>query len=158
MAMLRIDLRQVQGAPVETVGTLDPADPALDGLQFTLAGPVDVAGTLRRTEEDDFYWRGQLRARVVGECRRCLGAVEQLVDEPVEVVYSGNPDLLEDPSVYPLDAKATAIELAGAIREELVLRVSAFPLCRPECKGLCVTCGADLNAGPCACTAPGSTN
>jgi uncharacterized protein len=25
------------------------------------------------------------------------------------------------------------------------------PLCRPDCAGLCPTCGADLNQGPCQC-------
>ena len=24
-------------------------------------------------------------------------------------------------------------------------------LCKEDCKGLCPTCGADLNEGPCAC-------
>jgi uncharacterized protein len=23
------------------------------------------------------------------------------------------------------------------------------PLCRPDCRGLCTRCGADLNEGPC---------
>jgi uncharacterized protein len=23
------------------------------------------------------------------------------------------------------------------------------PLCRPDCRGLCASCGADLNDGPC---------
>jgi uncharacterized protein len=23
------------------------------------------------------------------------------------------------------------------------------PLCRPDCRGLCAQCGADLNQGPC---------
>jgi uncharacterized protein len=26
------------------------------------------------------------------------------------------------------------------------------PLCRPDCQGLCVSCGKDLNLGACGCT------
>ena len=37
------------------------------------------------------------------------------------------------------------------ILPELALEVPAFVLCRDDCAGLCPTCGADLNAGPCAC-------
>jgi uncharacterized protein len=84
--------------------------------------------------------------------------VEQVLDEAVEVVFSADPDLLDDPSVYPLDVRASTVDLGQAVREELVLRVETFPLCRPDCAGLCPTCGADLNAGPCGCTAPGLTN
>ena len=43
------------------------------------------------------------------------------------------------------------LDLTGVIREELVLDVPTLVLCREDCAGLCPTCGADLNAGPCAC-------
>ena len=46
---------------------------------------------------------------------------------------------------------ALQIDLTGVVREELALEVPAFVLCREDCAGLCPTCGADLNAGPCAC-------
>ena len=26
------------------------------------------------------------------------------------------------------------------------------PLCKPDCKGLCPSCGKDLNLGACGCT------
>ena len=32
-----------------------------------------------------------------------------------------------------------------------LLVAPAFVLCREDCKGLCANCGADLNAGACAC-------
>jgi uncharacterized protein len=37
------------------------------------------------------------------------------------------------------------------IREELILAVPEYVLCREECRGLCPRCGKDLNEGPCAC-------
>jgi uncharacterized protein len=63
-----------------------------------------------------------------------------------------DPDAADDPSVYPLAASATHLELGEAVREELALAIPAFPLCREDCAGLCPGCGADLNAGPCGCT------
>ena len=36
-------------------------------------------------------------------------------------------------------------------REEWLLAVPAFSLCREDCKGLCPRCGADLNERPCDC-------
>ena len=37
------------------------------------------------------------------------------------------------------------------IRDEIILDHPIRILCRPDCKGLCVTCGANLNEGPCGC-------
>ena len=36
----------------------------------------------------------------------------------------------------------------------LLLEIPLIPLCDDDCKGLCSTCGANLNEGPCGC-APG---
>ena len=36
-------------------------------------------------------------------------------------------------------------------RDAVLLELPLAPLCRPDCAGLCPTCGADLNEGPCAC-------
>ena len=157
MAMLRLNIREFRDGPVSTQGALQPEDPAFAGLALRLLGPVQVDGALQRAG-NDFLWRGHLRAQFDGECRRCLTDLTLELDDDVDVLFSADPDLAEDPSVYPLDPLAEVIDLTPAIREELVLRLSAFPLCRPDCKGLCATCGADLNAGPCRCVAAGSTN
>ena len=158
MAMLRVDVRRLTGDPVVTSAVLAPDDVAFEGLAFTFAAPVTVDGELRETADGDFFWRGRVGAVVQGECRRCLEPVEQVIDDEVEVLFSANPDLLDDPSVYALSEPVTAVDVAAAVREEIALRVSACPLCRPDCKGLCVNCGADLNAGPCQCMSSGTTN
>lgn len=156
--MLRVDLRQLKGGPVATDGQLVPSDSAFEGLDVALMGPVQVEGMLQATAEGNYLWRGRVQAEVAGECRRCLTPVTQQIDDEVDVLFSEDPDLGDDPSVYPLPTRADAIDVALAIREELALRVSAFPLCRPDCKGFCAACGADLNAGPCTCVVSGSTN
>lgn len=43
------------------------------------------------------------------------------------------------------------IDLEPLLRDEIVLALPVAPLCRPDCQGLCSTCGADLNTGSCAC-------
>ncbi len=156
--MLRIDARQLANGGIETNGTLAPDDPAFEGLDLAFDGPVRVTGWLQPTEGGDILWRARVGATVVGECRRCLGRVEQMIDEPVDVLFSGDPDLLDDPSVYALPSDPSKLDVSVAVREELALRASAFPLCREDCKGLCPTCGSDLNAGPCGCAAAGSTS
>jgi uncharacterized protein len=43
------------------------------------------------------------------------------------------------------------IDLAAVLAEQLRLQVPFQPLCKAECKGVCSTCGTDLNRGRCAC-------
>ncbi len=47
------------------------------------------------------------------------------------------------------------IDLEPLLNAAVLLETPLMPLCRPECLGLCPTCGANLNDGPCGC-APGS--
>jgi uncharacterized protein len=151
--MLQVDLRDVRRGPVITDAEVPADDPLLEGLALQFVTPVTVRGRVQATEEDEYLWRATIEARVAGECRRCLNPVEQDVSIDADVLFSADPDAADDPSVYALDASATALELGQAVREELVLAVSPFPLCRDDCAGLCPGCGADLNAGPCGCTA-----
>lgn len=151
--MLRWNIRDLRGGPVATEGVLEPDDPALGGLQVALTAPVAVDGVLQSTDDGDFLWRGHLHAQAGAECRRCLGGVTIDIDDDVDVLFSADPELADDPSVYPLTPPGTVVDVTPAVREELALRLPAFPLCRPECRGLCATCGADLNAGPCQCAA-----
>lgn len=43
------------------------------------------------------------------------------------------------------------IDLKELMMEQLQLQIPFQPLCREDCKGICVHCGADLNVGRCAC-------
>ena len=44
------------------------------------------------------------------------------------------------------------IDLADVVTEQLQIQIPFQPLCRETCKGVCQTCGADLNVGRCACS------
>jgi uncharacterized protein len=155
--MLLVDVRNLRQGPVDTRGTIEPSDPLLEGLAMELATPLEVDGRLQATAEGEYFWKGRVRGEVLGSCRRCLTPLTLPVDAEVGVMFSADPDVQEDPDVFPLPATASAIDLGQAVREELALTVEAFPLCREDCAGLCPKCGADLNAGPCV-HAQGSDN
>jgi uncharacterized protein len=151
--MLRVDVRDLQRGPVKTVGELRPDDPAFQGLGLDLEGPVAVRGQLQATGDGEYLWRGHIHGMVRGECRRCLTEVHQPVDVEVDAaVFSADPEAADDPDFYPLPDRAVAVDVKDVVREEVALagRGGLF-LCRDECAGLCPRCGADLNAGPCAC-------
>ncbi|HTS89646.1 MAG TPA: DUF177 domain-containing protein [Gemmatimonadales bacterium] len=152
--MLLVDIREFGHGPVPTVGQLGPEDPTFAGLELGLDGPVAVEGRLSRTGDAEFFWQATLRGHLRGTCRRCLTDVVYPLDTDIEVLFSADPEAADDPSVYPLATPVTRVDVRPAVREEVALAVSSYPLCREDCAGLCPRCGADLNAGPCRCTAP----
>ena len=149
--MLQVDLRELTRGPVETRADLPVTDPLFEGLGVVLTNPVRVAGRLQPAGEGRFYWHGSLGTRMAGECRRCLVAVTVPIEASVDALFSRDPDALEDPSSYALAPEATEIDLRPAVREELLLAVPRWVVCREDCRGLCPRCGQDLNAGPCDC-------
>ncbi|MFL5403060.1 MAG: YceD family protein [Gemmatimonadales bacterium] len=154
--MLRVDIRDLQRGPVQTVGQLQPDDPAFEGLDLDLVGPVSVKGQLQASGDGEYLWRGSLHGVLQGECRRCLTEVRTGIDIDVDAaVFSSDPDASDDPDFYPLLERASHIDIRDVAREELALAIPArLLLCREDCAGLCLSCGADLNAGPCGCSAP----
>jgi uncharacterized protein len=154
--MLRVDIRDLQRGPVRTDGQLDPDDHVFEGLGLGLAGPVAVSGQLQATGAGEYLWRGHVHGVVRGECRRCLSEVLDEVDIDVNAaVFSTDPDAADDPDFYPLSERANSVDVTEVVREELALAAQTdLLLCREDCAGLCPKCGADLNAGPCACHTP----
>lgn len=152
--MLQVDSRELRHGPVATDGELQPGDSLFVGLEVPLEGPLIVAGLLERAGEGGFLWRGRFEGQVRSVCRRCLTEFVMPVTQSVEVMFSADPELQEDPSVYPLAEPLALVDVRPAVREELALAVDAYPLCREDCRGLCPRCGADLNRGACQCSAP----
>ena len=62
-------------------------------------------------------------------------------------------DLLagDEADVRPIPARPRELDLGEAVREELVLSVDPFVLCKPDCKGLCPKCGVNWNQQTCEC-------
>jgi uncharacterized metal-binding protein YceD (DUF177 family) len=47
------------------------------------------------------------------------------------------------------------LDLTAEAREAIILALPGYPVCREDCKGLCMTCGADLNKAKCKCRKAG---
>ncbi|HEY7606003.1 MAG TPA: DUF177 domain-containing protein, partial [Actinomycetes bacterium] len=90
---------------------------------------------------------GRVSATAVVHCVRCLRDVDQAVQVEVRELFALEPGDDEDEgyAVLPDDR----LPLDTMARDALVLAFPAFPLCRPDCAGLCPVCGADRNATDC---------
>jgi uncharacterized protein len=148
--MLSFDVRSLRERPVSVNGEIDADDSVWQEADPRPAGPVRVTGRLSAAGRGRFYFHGRLEGRVALECRRCLSATTADVRDEMHLIFAeaGDPD---DPDVYSIDPGARELDLRPALREQWVVDAPAYALCRPDCKGLCPACGADLNTDACGC-------
>ena len=122
----------------------------------------DLKGSARLLRTD----RGLLvtvdaRARALGTCSRCLASAESPIEIdfqeefiPVVDPVSGahiTPTELEDGFVIDADFM---LDLGESLRQYALMSAPSKPLCRPDCAGLCHSCGINLNEGSCSCPPP----
>ena len=151
--MLRVYVDALDTGPVDVSGSIASDDPLFDDIDFELAGPVRVSGRLLSASLGRFYWQGSLAAGVTATCRRCLTSTPRQIDAQIHLVFTEDQDT-DDPSEYVVPEKTDVLDLSEAIREELILALEAYVLCREDCKGLCSCCGTDLNTNSCDCRSP----
>jgi uncharacterized protein len=81
------------------------------------------------------------------ECVRCLTNFKLSLSTQFSELYAFKTrSMSESGLIVPEDGN---IDLAPLAREYILVEVPISPLCREDCKGLCVICGEDLNQGTC---------
>jgi uncharacterized protein len=107
---------------------------------------------------------GKVRATVRLRCVRCLRDVEHELAVDVRELFTGAGSRSaslgageEEDEGYTMPAN-DRLPLDTMARDALVLGFPSFPLCRPDCAGLCPECGADRNATDCGHGASGATD
>ena len=94
---------------------------------------------------EGIYVSGVAEVALSGECSRCLRPIEDDLElELQELYFYPGGDIDEDSHVV-VDER---VDLEPLIRDAVVLDLPFTPLCRDDCAGLCVTCGANLNDDP----------
>lgn len=129
------------------------AGPDLYDFAAPLAWQADITNT-----GDALLVTGEVRGKARTACARCLKEVSFPVVGEIEGYFlidadGAAPDEMEEDEfdVLPDDR---AIDFEPLIIAALLLEFPLIPLCDDDCKGLCPTCGADLNEGPCGCSDP----
>lgn len=126
-----LDLRDLHIEQVESMGE-----------SFPVTGEVrNVAGALELTAE--------VQIAMVRLCDRCM---EQISIEEVLSVSAHLAETLEDednPDIFLIEDGC--IDVDEVITTAFILGLAQKVVCREDCQGLCTTCGANLNQGPCTC-------
>lgn len=102
---------------------------------------------------DGLLVRGALRADLSLECARCLEPVEERARADVVELFVDPLRLTagDDEPEAGYEIVDGHIDLDALLRDSLAPATPYRPLCRPDCAGLCASCGANLNETSCAC-------
>lgn len=100
---------------------------------------------------------GLLKGHVVGTCDRCLDPAEFDIAGEVDEYFlfkapedeQGLEDDEEEGPDYSLVGADDTIDLTEALVTALFDETPYVVLCKPDCKGLCPVCGANLNHEDC---------
>lgn len=127
----------------------------------TLAEPVEGEMLFASTGHT-VCLTGRLRTVADLVCGACLAPFRQPLEFTVIEEFGrgappgggssrGQPELAPEDFVVPVEP-GSEVDLTEIVRQHLIVALPIAPRCREGCRGLCPTCGADLNRGPCACT------
>jgi uncharacterized protein len=167
--ILNVDALEEANQPFEA----DLPREFLDGVlradpptEFHAAGAAHLTGKATKMGRKVLV-QGRASIPLKGQCKRCLKLVA--VDEQVELFRTWVPqdqvqkgerherrgeerEATFDPETVDEETyEGKQIDLAPAVREQILLSVPASPVCREDCSGLCPRCGKDLNEGDCGC-------
>ncbi len=139
---------------------------------FAAAGPARAKLTLARVGMGVLL-TGEIELDVVAPCDRCLADVpqrlpirftlnlvpgpQQKTDDaedaeggrPADEKERGGSFALADADEETFDGQT--IDLDPIVREQVLLALPMRVICRDDCKGLCPSCGQDLNVEKCRC-------
>lgn len=152
----KIDERlESAGSCVPLAGHVDLASYSLGNHEFTLPAGIDYDLILTNAGEG-ILASGMVRCHVVGTCDRCLERAEFDIASEVNEYYlfeaPSEEDLSDDEDeVDYLLIEDNLIDVSEAIMAAVLMETPFVVLCKEDCKGLCPTCGANLNTETCNC-------
>ena len=119
-----------------------------DGVE--LVDPVKGEVRLTNTGRSVLV-QGRVQTAIAEQCSRCLRPAKALVRAEFEEdalpsvdLESGSPLEGEDVPEALRVSEHHELDLEPVLRDAISLAEPIAPLCRPDCPGLCETCGVDL--------------
>jgi uncharacterized protein len=150
--ILSVDALEEANQPFEADLPRDFLDEVLSAdppTEYSAAGASHVRGRATKMGRKVLV-QAKYSVPLKGLCKRTYVPAEQLAPKKPKV--EGDVEATFDPEATDEEGyKGKEIDLAGAIREQILLSVPPSPLCSEDCKGLCPKCGKDLNEGECGC-------
>lgn len=102
-----------------------------------------------------FTVKGSFEVMVELQCRRCLTHFPYKLVQEIDEIYTTKREEILPKKLLNKDELSTflfngeEINIKEAIRQNIIVSIPPYPLCKEDCKGLCPICGKNLNEGEC---------
>jgi uncharacterized protein len=160
--MMLIDIPRIPPEGLDLDEAVDPASVHLEGeSEFELEPGGRLCVHVDLVDETTVHVRGRLSGSVRLDCGRCLERYAVALDHELDLFFlphakepaDDQEDEVElsDREVVVGCYEGTRLDLGEVVREQIFLSLPLKRLCHEECRGLCPTCGKNLNAGDCGC-------
>ncbi|RMH68283.1 MAG: DUF177 domain-containing protein [Gemmatimonadetes bacterium] len=157
--MIEIDVKHLENGLHHYSFEVNPEDIYIEEFENAhFRDKVRVEIALQKWS-DDFTLEGEIFARSIIECSRCLTPCDLHFHLPIKLYFKRKLKLSEsdeainltEDDLITLSYDESTIELDGRIRETLILGIPLKVLCSENCQGLCPMCGINLNEETCDC-------
>jgi len=127
--------------------------------EVILTSPVGVEITAAH-EFDHVRVSGRVDAGIRLTCSRCLAEYEDRINSAFVLFYRKGQAAetaqdeeieLSETDLVSVTYQGDEIDLIPEVDEQLVMELPLKPLCGDQCRGLCSSCGSDLNLVDCGC-------
>lgn len=154
---MNLDLTQFRQPESDIARHYEPEEFEGRTSQFKVTAPVDLRFKVHK-DKNRYRLVGRVTTLVEQGCSRCLEPFRQDLDVPFDVSYlplSENAGVeereVEEDDLSDAFYRDDQIDLRQLMEEQFYLTLPMKPLCREDCKGLCPSCGANLNEVTCKC-------
>ncbi len=118
----------------ETVEAVDLLGPAPESVQYR--SPVNAKVQAKMTHEGEIIFSGKVETAFTVQCGRCL----EMFERPIKLNF--------EQVITPADLE---VDITPEIRETVFLDLPVNAVCRDNCRGICASCGTNLNKSTCGC-------
>jgi uncharacterized protein len=154
---MQLDLTRYRQPQGHFSRTFQPEEVAQAGDAYRIVSPVTLDFEIHK-DKDRFRLVGTVLTELELSCSRCLEPFRMPVNASFDLRYLPASEMTHDEEREveedDLDTsyyREDQIDLNELLREQFYLALPMKPLCGDDCKGLCPTCGTNLNTGACDC-------
>ena len=148
---MRLDLGSILHAPgvVPFALEMDFSDMEFGG-SCPATEPVRITGQVRN-EADVLILTATLSTTLHCVCDRCASRFDRPFRQEVEAVLVEELAHEQNEDDWTFLLEGGTADLDDILNTAFVLNMDSKFLCSEGCRGLCPTCGKNLNDGPCGC-------
>jgi uncharacterized protein len=159
MTQYFVDLKDLADERLTFQGTFEPGMVDFSADNFRQAGPL-VWDVFAERAGGETRIAGSLKTTIELTCSRCLEPARCEIAKPFDLFFRQRDELMfdEDAEIELTEKDTrtafftgTKLAIGDILHEQVLLALPMKALCRVDCKGLCATCGTNLNTSSCNC-------